>query len=97
MARMRFFVAGLTSGLSLNARDTVDFATFANRAMSSIEVSWDLLARIIVPRPPDAVLTPWPFKRAGARTRAEGTQRRMIDAECNPLHSDCPGLYIASR
>src|ERR1700738_251246 len=66
MARVRFFVAGLTSGLSLNARDTVDFATFASRAMSSIEVSWDLLAGITVPRPPGAVLTPWPFKRAGA-------------------------------
>src|SRR5882724_3803962 len=38
IAKVRSFVAGLTSGLSLNARETVGFETFASRAMSSIVV-----------------------------------------------------------
>jgi hypothetical protein len=40
MSSTRFLVCGLISGLSLKTRDTVGFDTFANLAMSSIEVSF---------------------------------------------------------
>src|SRR5882724_8746249 len=46
IAKIRSFVAALTSGLSLNARDTVGFETFASRAMSSIVVRLVLRADI---------------------------------------------------